>query len=81
MLLSSIEYDLNNNLSKSCFFFFQYWHDPIKIDEYVAKSQFIGEINNEGPNKDPSFAENLNKLENFVMVKNTEVFSKIDPKL
>ena len=58
--------------------FFQYWHDPIKMDEYVAKSQFIGEINNEGPNKDPSFAENLNKLENFVMVKNTEVFSKID---
>ena len=58
--------------------FFQYWHDPIKIDEYVAKSQFIGEINNEGPNKDPSFTENLNKLENFVMVKNTEVFSKID---
>ena len=48
------------------------------MDEYVAKSQFIGEINNEGPNKDPSFAENLNKLENFVMVKNTEVFSKID---
>ena len=61
--------------------FFQYWHDPIKIDEYVSKSKFIGEINNEGPSKDPAFAENLNKLENFVMVKNTEVFSKIDPKL
>ena len=51
----------------------QYWHDPVHADQYVEKSQFIGEINNEGPNKNASYAENLNKLENFVMVRNTEV--------
>ena len=27
--------------------FFQYWHDPIHLDEYIEKSQFIAEINNE----------------------------------
>ena len=51
----------------------QYWHDPVHADQYIEKSQFIGEINNEGPNKNASYAENLNKLENFVMVRNTEV--------
>jgi palmitoyl-protein thioesterase len=47
---------------------FQYWHDPLLHEEYVEKSQFIAEINNEGEMKDASYAENLAKLENFVMV-------------
>jgi len=47
----------------------QYWHDPIHLDEYVEKSQFIAEINNEKEVKNETYAENLKKLENFVMAK------------
>jgi len=47
----------------------QYWHDPIHPDQYVEKSQFIAEINNEREFKNVTYAENLVKLENFVMVK------------
>ena len=53
--------------------FFQYWHDPINLDEYVEKSQFIAEINNEKAVKNESYAENLKKLENFVMAVFIEV--------
>ena len=63
---------------KLCFsiqnvFSFQYWHDPINLDEYVEKSQFIAEINNEKAVKNESYAENLKKLENFVMAVFIEV--------
>jgi len=52
---------------------FKYWHDPLHLDTYVEKSQFIGEINNEGPIKNQSYAENLAKLETFVLVKYNQV--------
>merc|ERR1719411_1153436 len=45
----------------------QYWHDPLHFDTYVEKSLFLAEINNEKPEKNASYAENLAKLENFVM--------------
>ena len=61
-------------LNFACFSrFFQYWHDPINFDEYLEKSQFIAEINNELEVKNASYAENLAKLENFVMLKFAEV--------
>jgi len=50
----------------------QYWHDPLHFDTYVEKSRFIAEINNEKPQKNESYAINLSKLENFVMVKHTQ---------
>ena len=55
--------------------FFQYWHDPLHFDTYVEKSQFIGEINNEGAVKNESYATNLAKLEHFVLVKFAEVIA------
>ena len=55
---------------------FQYWHDPIHADQYVEKSQFIAEINNEREVKNLTYAENLVKLENFVMVKFADVSLK-----
>merc|ERR1712055_660839 len=50
----------------------QYWHDPLHFDTYVEKSKFLAEINNEKPDKNASYAENLGALENFVMVKHTK---------
>ena len=50
----------------------QYWHDPLHFDTYVQKSKFIAEINNEKTEKNASYAINLAKLENFVLVKYTE---------
>jgi len=46
----------------------QYWHDPLHFDTYVEKSRFIAEINNEKAEKNASYAENLARLENFVMI-------------
>merc|ERR1712079_785496 len=50
----------------------QYWHDPIHNDEYLEKSQFIADINNERPLKNETYKENLLKLENLVLVKNSD---------
>merc|ERR1712025_1538618 len=50
----------------------QYWHDPIHNDEYLEKSQFIADINNERAVKDETYKENLVKLENLVLVKNLD---------
>merc|ERR1711915_842880 len=50
----------------------QYWHDPLHFDTYVEKSKFIAEINNERTEKNATYAENLAKLENFVMIKHSE---------
>ncbi len=58
----------------------QYWHDPLDQEEYAAKSRFIGEINNEGERKNATYAENLRKLEKFVMVK-FEDDTVVDPKV
>merc|ERR1719192_2585846 len=46
----------------------QYWHDPLDHQKYVEKSQFIAEINNEGPNPNATYADNLMKLEKMVLV-------------
>ena len=54
-------------------FFFQYWHDPVHFDQYLEKSQFIADINNERPLKNETYKENLLKLENLVLVKNSDV--------
>ena len=53
--------------------FFQYWHDPIHYDQYLEKSQFIADINNERSMKNETYKENLVKLENLVLVKNLDV--------
>jgi len=57
----------------------QYWHDPLHFDTYVEKSKFIAEINNEQSEKNASYAINLSKLENFVMVMHTED-TMVEPK-
>ena len=50
----------------------QYWHDPLHTDTYLEKSRFIAEINNEKPEKNATYAENLARLENFVMIKHDQ---------
>jgi len=50
----------------------QYWNDPLDEELYLAKSQFIAEINNERAVKNMTYAENLAKLENFVMIKHNQ---------
>merc|ERR1712215_127553 len=57
----------------------QYWHDPLQFDTYVEKSKFIAEINNEKAVKNESYAVNLNKLENFIMIKHNHD-TKVEPK-
>ena len=57
----------------------QYWHDPLQFDTYVEKSKFIAEINNEKAVKNESYAVNLNKLKNFIVIKHNQD-TKVEPK-
>ena len=57
----------------------QYWHDPLAEQEYRANSLFLADINNEGPEKNESYKENLAALDNLVLVQFTED-SIVDPK-
>lgn len=45
----------------------QYFKDPARADEYLAKNTFLVDINNEGKVKKPEYAERLSSLKNFVM--------------
>ena len=50
----------------------QYWHDPLAEQEYRDNSLFLADINNEGPEKNESYKENLAALDNLVPVHFTE---------
>lgn len=45
----------------------EYWHDPIKEEDYIQKSHFLSDINNERV-VNTNYRENLLKLKNFIMV-------------
>lgn len=45
----------------------QYYKDPYRMDEYLEKSIFLADINNDVSDKNSSYAENLASLDNFVM--------------
>ncbi|KAG6444742.1 palmitoyl-protein thioesterase 1 [Manduca sexta] len=45
-----------------------YWHDPLNEDNYKQSSIFLAEINNE-KSVNKTYIQNLNKLDNFVLVK------------
>ncbi|KAN0065303.1 hypothetical protein ACQY0O_001138 [Thecaphora frezii] len=42
--------------------------DPNAFARYLAKNDFIRDINNEGPTRNQTYADNLLQLDNFVMV-------------
>uniref|UniRef100_A0A146L3N2 Palmitoyl-protein thioesterase 1 n=1 Tax=Lygus hesperus TaxID=30085 RepID=A0A146L3N2_LYGHE len=46
----------------------QYWHDPINEDEYIQKSVFLADINNER-NVNSTYKQGLTALEKLVLVK------------
>jgi len=57
----------------------QYWHDPLAEQEYVEKSLFLADINNQGQTKKKEYSENMKKLEKFLLVKFTKD-TMVDPK-
>ncbi|KAK0409770.1 hypothetical protein QR680_004745 [Steinernema hermaphroditum] len=46
----------------------QYWHDPNSIEDYKTKNIFLADINNANTFNE-TYKTNLQKLENFVMIK------------
>jgi palmitoyl-protein thioesterase len=46
----------------------QYWHDPLHEKEYILKSQFLADINNERRPRNNTYRKRLMSLERFVMV-------------
>ncbi|GAM19389.1 hypothetical protein SAMD00019534_025640 [Acytostelium subglobosum LB1] len=47
----------------------QYWQDPLDEAEYLAKSQFLADINNARSSKNETYKKNFISLNHFVMVK------------
>lgn len=45
----------------------QYFRDPQELDKYLEGSNFLADINNERVLKNEKYAENIAKLDNFVM--------------
>ncbi|PGG95727.1 hypothetical protein AJ79_09900 [Helicocarpus griseus UAMH5409] len=45
----------------------QYYRDPEEIDQYLAYSNFLADINNEREVKNKTYKENLSKLNKFAM--------------
>lgn len=45
----------------------EYWHDPIKEQDYINYSIFLADINNE-KNMNYDYRKNLMQLRNFVLV-------------
>lgn len=45
----------------------QYFRNPMDMDNYLQYSNFLADINNERAVKNKTYAENIAKLENFVM--------------
>lgn len=74
-----LNYGVYTDLVQSILVQAQYWHDPLHFDTYVEKSRFIAEINNEKPEKNATYAENLAKLENFVMIMHNQD-TMVEPK-
>lgn len=50
----------------------QYFKDPYRYDEYLKKSKFLADINNEREPRSPLYKDNLASLDNFVMFMFTE---------
>jgi len=50
----------------------QYWHDPLAEQEFIEKSQFLADINNAGPDKNPDYKQRLSSLDNLVLVQFTQ---------
>lgn len=46
----------------------QYFKDPTRFDEYLKKSIFLADINNEREVKNPLYKMNLSNVKNFVML-------------
>jgi palmitoyl-protein thioesterase len=46
----------------------EYWHNPLREEEYRSHSVFLADINNEVI-RNETYIRNLLKLKNFVMVK------------
>lgn len=45
----------------------QYFKDPDRYDEYLRKSRFLADINNEREPRSASYKENLESLDNLIM--------------
>ncbi|OAX81265.1 hypothetical protein ACJ72_04393 [Emergomyces africanus] len=45
----------------------QYFRDPMELDQYLAYSNFLADINNERPSKNATYKENMKKLNKFAM--------------
>ncbi|KAK4144490.1 Alpha/Beta hydrolase protein [Dichotomopilus funicola] len=45
----------------------QYYRNPEEYEQYLEHSNFLADINNERPDKNPEYKKNLAQLDNFVM--------------
>lgn len=46
----------------------QYYRDPNRYEEYLEKSRYLADVNNERAEKNKTYSENLGSIEKFIMV-------------
>jgi palmitoyl-protein thioesterase len=61
------------------FSFAGYWRDPYQLQTYHKRCEFLPDINNEGPEKNPTYKDNMLTLQNFAMIY-SEVDQTVDPR-
>ncbi|XP_003740872.1 palmitoyl-protein thioesterase 1 [Galendromus occidentalis] len=71
MIVSLFSLDVYSRFVQGLLTAAEYWHDPLKEDEYRRASAFLAELNNER-NFNIDFKRNLSKVNKFIMIRNTE---------
>eukprot|EP01104_Vermistella_antarctica_P013482 TRINITY_DN4080_c0_g1_i2.p1 TRINITY_DN4080_c0_g1~~TRINITY_DN4080_c0_g1_i2.p1 ORF type:complete len:257 (+),score=52.51 TRINITY_DN4080_c0_g1_i2:158-928(+) len=65
-LCSSLCSSLQDTIS-----FAQYWRDPYRLDDYLEKSKFLADLNNERADKNYTYVERLRSLHHLVLVRSS----------
>jgi len=65
--IGAYEKEVQDNLAQA-----EYWHDPLKVSEYLAKCVFLPDINNELQTKNATYKQNFISLNQLALVLFTE---------
>lgn len=63
-----VNYGVYTDLVQSNLVQAEYWQDPMKYDEYLEKSQFLADINNARSEKNETYKQNFQSLNQLVLV-------------
>eukprot|EP01104_Vermistella_antarctica_P013481 TRINITY_DN4080_c0_g1_i1.p1 TRINITY_DN4080_c0_g1~~TRINITY_DN4080_c0_g1_i1.p1 ORF type:complete len:326 (+),score=83.34 TRINITY_DN4080_c0_g1_i1:245-1222(+) len=63
--------DFYDDVIQDTISFAQYWRDPYRLDDYLEKSKFLADLNNERADKNYTYVERLRSLHHLVLVRSS----------